>query len=227
MGICRENGLEFYDGKQEYLPEYFDVFFQHHSEFNLGRIGAPFRGLHIIRDPRDVIVSGCFYHQKSDEAWLHIPQQRFQGMTYQQKICSYSRRSDQVLFEMEQCGRRTIESMTKWDYTQTRFYEVKYEHLVQDENLDLFRKIFTFLGFPAGCMPGVLQHASDNSLFSGRLQKSLHIRSGRPQQWKQFFTPDHKKRFLELFADALVTLGYETDNDWSVDQASGADPEDQ
>jgi hypothetical protein len=42
----------------------------------------------VIRDPRDVIVSGANYHCKADEPWLHIPEKRFGGLTYHQKINS-------------------------------------------------------------------------------------------------------------------------------------------
>ena len=87
--ICHYHSLNFYAGKQDGLPLQFDVFFQDHSVFDLDSIGVPFRGIHIIRDPRDVIISGSFHHQKSKEKWLHRPRENLQGLTYQQKINSY------------------------------------------------------------------------------------------------------------------------------------------
>lgn len=213
--ICRYHYLNFYAGKQDSLPTQFDVFLQNHSVFDFDSIGVPFRGIHIIRDPRDVIISGCFYHQKSNEKWLHRPLSNLQGLTYQQKINSYKNIDDQILFEMENAGRSTICDMMNWDYTRSSFYEVKYEDLIEDLDLILFHKMFSFLGFPGLMIPRLLTVAYNRSLFSGRQEKSVHIRSGKTNQWKGYFKPSHKDRFLELFGDGLQRLGYEKDNNWT------------
>lgn len=60
----------------------FDIFLDYHSKFDFEK-PYDYKGLHIIRDPRDVIVSGCFYHTKSSEKWLHIKRKDFGGLTYQ------------------------------------------------------------------------------------------------------------------------------------------------
>src|SRR5712671_589977 len=61
--ICQEYGLTFYKGMAAKLPKEFDVFCPGNSELQAGQVPAPFKGLHMIRDPRDIIISGCFYHQ--------------------------------------------------------------------------------------------------------------------------------------------------------------------
>lgn len=66
--ICYSYSLNFYNGLQSNLPEQFDVFFQTHSKFDLDSFDDEFRGIHLIRDPRDVVISGSFYHQKAIEA---------------------------------------------------------------------------------------------------------------------------------------------------------------
>jgi hypothetical protein len=213
--ICSQHSLIFYSGHQDSLPAQFDVFFQNHSRFELDSLGAPFRGIHLIRDPRDVIISGCFYHQKSKEEWLHRPSKDFQGLTYQQRINNCSNIDDKILFEMEHVGRETIEDMLNWDYTHPSFYELKYEDLIKDIDLVLFQKIFSFLGFPGSLIPSLLSISYKNSLFSGELHKSTHIRSGKPNQWKKHFKTLHKNRFLELFDNALIKLGYEKDDNWN------------
>ncbi|MFX0202290.1 MAG: sulfotransferase domain-containing protein [Candidatus Hodarchaeota archaeon] len=215
QNICRHYSLTFYAGTQDSLPEQYDVFFQNHSVFDLDSIGVPFRGIHIIRDPRDVIISGCFYHQKSEEEWLHRPRKDLQGLTYQQKINSYRNIDDQILFEMENVGKETICDMLNWDYTCSSFYELKYEDLIEDIDLILFHKIFSFLGFPGSVIPNLLAIAYNKSLFSGLHSKSVHIRSGETNQWKKYFKPNHKDRFLELFGDALIRLGYEKKTNWT------------
>ena len=78
----------------------------------------------------------------------------------------------------------------------------------------LFHKIFIFLGFPSQDMSDLLNIAYNKSLFFGKQQNSDHIRSGKVKQWKQYFNPNHKIRFLELFNNVLIKLGYEKNNSW-------------
>ncbi len=192
-----------------------DLNFNYHSQFDSDVLVQPFRGVHLIRDPRDVIISGCFYHQKSDEKWLHNPRKNLQGLTYQQKIRSFSSIDDQIIFEMENSAANTISEMLSWDYSRPDFLELKYEDLIEDAQLILFHEVFIFLGFPGSVIPHLLSIAYENSLFSG-LVESDHVRSGKKSQWRTFFKQNHKDRFLELFGDALIRLGYETDSSWPV-----------
>jgi len=187
-----------------------DIFFQDHSYFDIEEILDPWRGLHLIRDPRDIIVSGCFYHQISDEVWLNKPKPRFQGKTYKEKICSFRTIEDKLLFEMEHVGRNTINDMLKWDYNQKNFLEIKYEDLVQDHNLKIFNQIFLFLGFPENRIDSFLSIAYKHSIFSGKIKTDKHINSGEPNQWKSYFTPKLHSRFQELFPDSLTSLGYKS-----------------
>ncbi len=213
--ISRTLGLRYFYGSQEKLPKGTDIFFQDHSMFNFDQFQDEYRGVHMIRDPRDRIISGCFYHQKSDEKWLHIKRKEFGGISYQDKINSYTSFDDQIFFEMAYSGKWGIHEMLAWDYANPAFMEVKYEDLIMDEDLFLFHKIFVFLGFPGRCIPKVLKISYDNSLFSGNISRSVHRRSGKTRQWEKYFKPQHKAKFLELFDDVLIKLGYESNNDWA------------
>jgi len=213
--ICGRLNLTFFSGEQNNLPLDFDVFLQNHSRFHPENISEPVRGVHVIRDPRDRIVSGMYYHQKSEEKWLHQPMKELNGSTYQETINNFETAEEKLMFEMEYSGRWGIEEMLQWDYSDGRFMNVKYEELITDFDLLLFHRIFTFLGFPGSAIPLCLDCAYNNSLFSGNIEKSIHVRSGKSSQWKDHFTPEHKKRFVEIFGDALITLGYEKDNSWA------------
>lgn len=215
--IGQEFGLKLYFGEKDHLPSDFDIFLDGHSKFSgLEQLSGEYRGLHLIRDPRDVIISGCFHHQKATEGWLHVKRENFGGLTYQQKINSLPSLSEKIMFEMEHTASATIQNMLKWNYNNSSFIEVKYEQLISDSNLTLFHEIFVFLGFPGSSIPQALRIAYDNSLFSGMVNNPRHIRSGKARQWKDMFTSAHKTRFLELFGDALIKLGYENNNDWAV-----------
>ncbi|MEZ4557989.1 MAG: sulfotransferase domain-containing protein [Caldilineaceae bacterium] len=219
--ICRRARLVYFSGTQADLPEVFDVFLQNHSRFAFERIPAHWRGLHVIRDPRDVIVSGCFYHQTSSESWLHRKRKDFGGLTYQEKINSYSSLEDQLLFEMDNVGAATIQEMVAWDYENPAFLEVKYEDLIDDCELFLFHRIFIHLGFQSRTLPDLLKIAYSMSLFSGNLKPTGHVRSGSSGQWRRYFTPTLKHAFAQRHGDSLLALGYEQDGAWveEIDQS--------
>lgn len=206
--------LNYHAGEQCDLTDDSAVFFQNHSYFDLAQFRGGYRGMHLIRDPRDIIVSGCFYHQRSTEPWLHQKQQLFSGLSYQEKLNSYRNFDDQLLFEMENCGHDTIVDMGNWNYQQKEFIEVKYESLIEDIQLFYFREIFQFLGFPETHLLDLLNIAYKNSLFSGEVNNSTHIRSGKKEQWKRYFKTSHKRKFKQYFADILIELGYENNHDW-------------
>jgi hypothetical protein len=168
----------------------------------------------MIRDPRDRVVSGCFYHQKSSEQWLHEKRAEFGGKTYQEMINSYDNFADKLMFELEHSGKRGITEMLAWNYSDPRFKEIKYEELINDVNLEMFHSAFTFVGFTGEIIPTALKIAYENSLFSGRIGRSVHVRSGSTGQWKNHFEHRHRERFEELFPGALVRLGYEDSADW-------------
>ena len=114
------------------IPEdnLYDLFFHHASRFDESTLTQPFRGLHMIRDPREIIVSGCFYHLRSNESWLFQPNGHLKGRTYKESICSLGSLDEQLLFEMEYHGSWTIKELSTWNYSNPSFFEVKYEELI-------------------------------------------------------------------------------------------------
>ena len=168
-----------------------------------------------------MIVSGCFYHQTSEEEWLHSPFKELQGRTYQEALYRCDTLDEKILFEMEHAGKRTIDRMMKWNYALPSFFELKYEDLMSDTDLTLFQKAFTFVGFPESVLPRLLAIAYSKSLFSGQPEKSGHIRSGAARQWEKYFKRRHKDRFLEIFGHVLIRLGYEADDNWATSEDMG------
>jgi len=225
--ICDNFNFIMLEGESPVATGRFDIFFQDHSAFDENLLKQSFRGLHMIRDPRDVIISGCFYHQHASESWLHIKRKRFGGLSYQEKLNSYSEFSDQLLFEMEHISLLTIKDMWAWDYHSPAFHEVKYETLIRDTELTHFREMFVELGMDGEeLLPHLQSIARDNSLFSGKV-KTNHVRSGNAQQWPHYFDARLKRRFLELYGNVLIDLAYEADHDWAELEAplSASSPE--
>ncbi len=212
--LSKELGLKFDSSSKSKIPAGADIILNNHSRFsNLEEFGL-FRGLHVIRDPRDIIVSGCFYHQKSTEAWLHVKRERLNGLTYQQALLAKNSLEEKISFEMEALGRTTIKDIVNWDYKDERFLNVKYENLMSDVDLKVFHDIFSHLGFTGEVIHTALYHAYKGSLFSGQVKGISHVRSGEARQWERFFSKSNREQFVELFGSGLIDLGYENDHSW-------------
>jgi Sulfotransferase domain len=214
--IAKGTNLKFLNGVQRSLKGDENIFFQVDSLIDLNKL-PPYRGIHIIRDPRDIIVSGMFYHEKTkEEDWLMIKDAKFGGLSYQDKLASLNSFRDKCVFEMDNRGGQTIKQISLWNYKNRNMFEVKYEDLIQDYRLDIFSTMFRFLGFGGLSLAYCLESAWYTSLFSGKVRKSgVHVRSGAPKQWEKYFTKGLAQDFLDRFGDVLVRLGYEANDEWA------------
>lgn len=214
-GIKRHFKLKLHSGLQSNLPEDADIFLQDHSRVDFPSLraaaakkGRKVRAIHVIRDPRDVIISGCFYHVKTTEKWANKPRPSFGGKSYREAISALSTDHDKLVFEMKHAGGKTISDMLAWDYKNSETFEARYEDLIDDKEFKFFRPMMEFVGFQGDDLAKALEIVKQNSLF-GNAQGSEHVRSGESRQWQRTFTPLLKSAFNEQFPDALQRLGYE------------------
>jgi hypothetical protein len=204
----------FYAGSQSAYPAGSEVFFQDHCAFDLPTFPYHYRGLHLIRDPRDVVISAARYHPTANEPWLDRPARWLGGQTYRASLLALSSVEERIRFEMDGAGGNVIRAMVAWNTSDKNFLTVKYEDLIQDVDLVLFRRIFTFLGYPDAQLDHLCKIAWENSLFSGRIDRPKHVHSGKPAQWREVFSRDLSREFHARFGSELIRLGYETDAGW-------------
>lgn len=174
------------------------------------------RLLHIIRDPRDVIISAAHYHVRAEEAWLHWPRKRFKGRSYQQTIRALRSDRARYLFEMKNSAGATIAAMRAWDYTRENAIEFKYEDMMADEDGSKIMFAFRHLGFEEGEL-GVCLKQYRRSRLSNEIStevKPVHVRSGRARQWETIYDRQLGEKFVAMFGDLLIRLGYEANNAW-------------
>lgn len=87
-----------------------------------------FRGFHVIRDPRDMIVSGYFSHlySHSEEGWPELPPHR--------RALQRLNRDDGLHAEIR-FSARFIDHMSTWNYHQSGVLELRMEDLVTSPHL--------------------------------------------------------------------------------------------
>jgi hypothetical protein len=181
------------------------------------------RFVHLVRDPRDVLLSGLSYHllhapsPKSPEAIIHSPRERFGGLTYQQKLRSLPNWYAKLRFEMNHIHSRTVKKMLTWERSDYRDIEWRYEDMMNDVEMIRFARMLQKLGYEAEAIGKMSIAFQEESLFGGKsrtARSSQHILSGELQRWKSEFPYKFAQLYAKRFGHALVRLGYEADQTW-------------
>lgn len=175
--------------------------------------------LHVIRDPRDVLLSGCAYHLTAPpkgERFLHQPRADLNGQTYQQHLTALTDPNDRLLFEMHNKHAETLAEMRAWPYDDPRSVELRYEELMQDRDGKRFAAALTRMGLSRADHAAGLRAFWDNSLFGGLTKpRAGHIAShGRLARWRTELPRAVGRAYAARFGDDLIALGYEHDTAW-------------
>lgn len=176
-----------------------------------------FRISRFIRDPRDLVISGYFYHLRGAEPWFrfkkpsnqywepingNVPSGMPPGISYSDYLQSLSK-EDGLIAEIE-FRKFHIESMSQWP-DDLRIKTFRYEKIIGNETAT-FDELFKFyevsrLERSVGVMLAKKYAAKPKS-------KNKHIRNYLPGQWKEHFTPKVSAYFNERHADILEALKY-------------------
>jgi hypothetical protein len=175
------------------------------------------RGFHVIRDPRDLLISMYFSHKES-----HVVRDPKAGEIL---------RNREVLAELDlnaglrylirnsEYFGRVMREMAAWDYQMRNFYETSFERLTTNPAAE-FGLILEFLGLEVGVgeLAEILERNSFGSLRSQwRSQHgegANHYRKGRTGDWINHFSEATKELFKERHGKLLIRLGYAKDLDW-------------
>ncbi|MCR9260207.1 MAG: sulfotransferase domain-containing protein [Pseudomonadaceae bacterium] len=185
------------------------IYFYAYGRFpklNAGR--SKFRGIHVVRDPRDMILSASKYHTWSEETWLHQPLDEFSGLTYQQKINSFKDPIDRLRFEMLNNSSKIIGKMTEFENYDC-MADVRYEDMRRDMNLLSWHKICLLLGFEAQDLPACFNAFLKHSIQFGEVNSKKHIQDTAVTRWKEKFPAELLEEVDERFEGAIKRFGYE------------------
>lgn len=180
--------------------------------------------VHLIRDPRDVLLSGMPYHRTAapeGERFLHAPRADLGGLTYQQHLNALPDTAARLRFEMGERHAETVTDMLAWPWGDPRAYELRYESLMQDRDARQFDAALAHLGLTA---PERVQGQAAflaNSLFAGLADPAArtgrvggHVASGRAGRWRTEMPRAVGRDYAARFGAALKTLGYADTGAW-------------
>jgi hypothetical protein len=164
----------------------------------------------IYRDPRDLLVSQVFFATDMyEDHGMHA---------YYKSLPDFATRLNVAITGIDQDGLRMVDvgrrfaGVLEW-LRQPHVLCLRYEDLMlhRRETLSAMLAEVEKAGYE---MPTPRPQAIARLERAVRPQKSRTFRSGRIGGWREYFTPEHKRLFLDVAGDLLVRLGYESDADW-------------
>ncbi len=193
------------------------ITFVNNSKYDalFSQVSNNYKGFHVVRDPRDIIISGYFSHLNShpvNSPW---------GEKYLIKHRKWLENvpMNEGLFEEIKQG-YDLNLMDKWYYNDPDILEIKFEALTQNP-YKTFNKIFDHIKINIGKdhLASIIDEFSFKQLSKGRKRGNedvnSHYRKGISGDWKNHFNQEHIDLFKEKWGDLLIKLGYETDITWS------------
>jgi hypothetical protein len=191
-----------------------DFFLDLGSHVNLNLL-PNYVGSHMIRDPRDIVISGYFYHLWTSEEWANIARAEHRGMSYREYL-NHVDQEEGIAAEIRRMS-FWIPHMASWKYNNTKIYEIKYEDIMKDQE-SIFAKLFKHYGFSkraiTRCCEIADKYSFDKMAGKKKNKKKSHLRSGKCGEWRTYFSEKHKHLFKELYPGAMQVLGYEKGDKW-------------
>ncbi|HYW34289.1 MAG TPA: sulfotransferase domain-containing protein [Balneolaceae bacterium] len=206
------------DSFYKQLDKYRVVSVNNHS-IEADKLGNNFRISRFMRDPRDLVVSGYFYHKRGGEAWCRVvdpterdwnvvngsvPPDMPEGhsfMSYLQSLGEEEGLKAEIDFR-----KKHFESMLQWPLSDPRIRLFYYEDILGNE-ARIFDELLRHYEVSA------FEHRIGKWLaayYSAEKQngRSTHIRNPQPGQWRYHFTPEVEIYFNEKYGGLLEKYGY-------------------
>jgi len=170
-----------------------------------------FRSFFVMRDLRDSLVSLYFSLSKTHAVTDEFVE-RGRG------VLAGLSKEDGLQMLIEQNAFNFVRIQSSWLADPSRCF--RFEDLVTDP-VSGFTRIFCNsleLEIHPDRLNAVCEKFSFERMSGGRRQghedTGSHLRSGKPGNWRDHFTPKLIARFKELHGDHLIACGYESDADW-------------
>lgn len=174
-----------------------------------------------MRDPRDLLVSGYYYHLRSAESWCDlvepedsdwqvvngkVPAALPAGLSFAQYLKQATLQQG-LLAELD-FRQYHFDSMLQWPQQDPRVMLVRYEDLVNNE-AETYDRMFEFYGFNRMAR-FVGRHYARRYRAARRQARSRHIRNSSAGQWRQLFSSELTQEFYRRYRDLLERYNYPT-----------------
>jgi len=172
-----------------------------------------------MRDPRDLVVSGYFYHKRGAEAWCNIinpkeedwkvvngslPANMGEGYSFSSYLQTLSK-EEGLMAEID-FRRKHFDSMLQWPISDPRIKLFYYEDVIGNEG-EIFAELLSHYGISwLERWVGVI--LADRFSAKKQSSKTKHIRDPKAGQWEQHFSPKVRNYFEQQYGDLLKRYGY-------------------
>jgi hypothetical protein len=164
----------------------------------------------IYRDPRDMLVSQVFFATDMyEEHGMHAFYNTLPDFDARLKVAITG--IDRDGLKMVSVSQR-YESVLQW-LMEPHVLCVRFEELINQRPATLSTMLAEVekTGYQIPTPRDRALAVLSDSIEPG---KSRTFRAGRAGGWREYFTDEHKRLFLDVAGDLLVKLGYERTNDW-------------
>jgi hypothetical protein len=180
------------------------------------------RVVRFIRDPRDLLVSGYYYHLKGVESWSTQPDPRPgdweevvgvipSAMPPGESMQSYLGKvslEEGMVAELE-FRTNHFESMRAWPETDPRVRVFRYEDILGNE-VEVFERVFDFFELPRLARAFGLRYARRHAA-GQKAADRIHIRNSRAGQWRDVLPESVAAMVDAKYGDVLDRYGYPRD----------------
>jgi hypothetical protein len=208
--FAKFNGYEFKNINTEKINDLTKphIFFSHESNFDYlkNSFDISEKGIQIVRDPRDLAISGAKYHSKKDvnEDWLFLQKN---GMpSYYENLNSKKSFEEKVLFESENITIYTVKKMIK-SKNKSNMLTIKYEDLFTDfENFNTLKRIAKHFNMTVKEFNLLKKAYTETHIFY--VGNNDHVSSGEIKQYKSL-NKETQEKLINFFKKEIYELEYE------------------
>jgi len=168
------------------------------------------RAVHLIRDPRDALVSGYWSwktsHQQNNRRILEVREQLNQ--------CSLE---EGLLIMIDHVT--SLEQLEGWEFDHhPNILTIRYEDLLENTSAVVTRFLEHWqIALEPTEINALIERHSFQAITGrqrGEEKTNHHFRKGSAGDWKSYFTEAVTPRFKEKHGAMLIKLGYESSDDW-------------
>lgn len=175
-----------------------------------GALDVPVEGVHLFRDPRDMLVSGYFSsmysHPADDHPALQAHRARILPLPTEEGLIA---QIDYMTW--------IFDDMRGWNMDDPRFYNIRFEEMYASEEMAIkstkvmvhaFGMTITDRDVELVCMRYTFEKLSGGRTMGAEDQRH-HFRKGSSGDWKTHFTPRVSDEFSSRYGDLVESYGYQ------------------